>query len=160
MMSMGSHAPLPLPARISSSWRIGIVHSAFHAEVTGGLVRGARECLLNAGIPQGNIKVIQAAGAFEIPLIGSALLQAKEVDAVIGLGVIVQGETHHAQLIAEAAARGIMEIQLKYELPFAFEILYVDILEQARARAGETGNRGEEAARSVLHSLAQIDPLH
>lgn len=157
---MHSSSSLPLPPRISSGWRIGIVHSAFHAEVVSGLVRGALEYLLSAGIPQGNIKVIEAAGSFEIPLIGSALFEAEEVDALIGLGVIVRGETHHAQLIAEAAARGIMDVQLQYGLPFAFEILYVDDIAQAHARAGASGNKGEEAARTVLHSLAQIDPLH
>jgi 6,7-dimethyl-8-ribityllumazine synthase len=150
---------LSLPAHISSSWRIGIIHSTFHADVVSGLVRGAEECLLQAGISRSNIRLWEAAGSFEIPLVGATLLKSREVDALIGLGVIVQGETHHAELIAKAAAHGIMDLQLQYQVPFAFEILYVDTIAQARARAGGEGNRGGEAARTVLHSLAQLMAL-
>ncbi|MFH0851773.1 MAG: 6,7-dimethyl-8-ribityllumazine synthase [Candidatus Peregrinibacteria bacterium] len=147
---------LPLPARISSGWRIGIVHSLCHPELTEKLTESAERVLMEAGLPKGNVRRFPAAGSFEIPLIGASLLKADEVDALIGLGVIVQGETHHAALIAQEAARAMMELQITYRRPFAFEILYVDTLEQARARM----NRGEEAARAVLHSLAQIERLH
>ncbi|MDD5623382.1 MAG: 6,7-dimethyl-8-ribityllumazine synthase [Candidatus Peribacteraceae bacterium] len=145
-----------LPAHVSSSSRIGIVHSSFYPEVVAGLVAGAERALEKAGIVQGNIRLYPAAGSFEIPLIGAALLAEKEADALIGLGVIVEGETHHARLLAESVARGIMDVQLKYGVPFAFEVLYVDVLAQAQERGGAQGNKGAEAARAALHSLAQL----
>ncbi|OIO53509.1 6,7-dimethyl-8-ribityllumazine synthase [Candidatus Peregrinibacteria bacterium CG1_02_54_53] len=144
------------PARISSGWRIGIVHSSFYPEVVSELVKGAQQVLRDAGIAPGNVRTYPVSGSFEIPLIGAALIKEKEVDALIGLGVIVEGETHHARLIAEQTARGIMDLQVRHLTPFAFEILYVHSLEQARARL----RHGAQAAHTVLHSLAQLSPLH
>jgi 6,7-dimethyl-8-ribityllumazine synthase len=153
---MHTHDVLPLPALISSSWRVGIVHSLFHADIVDRLAAAAERTLREAGISQSNIRLYPVAGSFEIPLMGAALLEAKEVDALIGLGVIVEGETHHARLLAESVAHGIMDVQITFAAPFAFEVLYVDAIAQAEERAGDTGNKGEEAARAVLTSLAQL----
>lgn len=147
--------PLPLPAHVSSGWRIGIIHSRYYPEIVAALVEGAEAVLHEAGIAQGNVRRYAAPGSFEIPLIGSALIAAKEVDALIALGVIIEGETHHASLIAGEAARAIMDLQVRHRLPFAFEILYVKTPEQALARK----DRGREAARAVLHALAELEPL-
>ena len=152
-------APLRPPARVSSSWRVGIVHASFYPDEVMNLVQGAERVLREAGLLQSNIRRFPVPGSFEIPLVGAALLEAKEVDALLGIGIIVEGETHHARLIAEAVAHGIMDVQLKYCAPFAFEVLFVKNIEQARARAGAMGNKGEEAAIAVLHSLAQLGPL-
>lgn len=152
---MAGATSLPLPARVSKGWRIGIVHSLYHADLVCALVEGAERVLLEAGIPRGNVRLYAAPGSFEIPLIGAAAFASEEADALIALGVIVEGETRHAELIAREAARAIMDLQLRFRKPFAFEILYVDSMEQARARL----HRGAEAARAVLHSLAQIESL-
>ena len=74
------------------------------------------------------------------------------IGALIGLGIIIEGETHHARLLAEQAARGIMDVQLQYGIPFAFEILYVDSLSLARERL----DKGREAAYAVPHSLEEL----
>lgn len=148
-------SPLPFPGRVSSSWRIGIVHSSFYPEVVTELVTGAQRVLREAGIAPDHVSIHGVPGSFEIPLIASALIAAKQVDALIGLGVIVEGETHHARLIAEHSARAIMDLQVRTLIPFAFEILYVRNMEQARARL----QKGEEAAHAVLHTLAQLASL-
>ena len=150
-----SHSSLPPPASVHPFWRIGIVHSSFYREEVETLVAGARTVLEQAGVHPSAIRTYAVPGSFEIPLIGEALAQAREVDGLIGLGIIVQGETHHAELIAAEAARGCMDVQLRHRIPFAFEILHVDSLDLARARLG----RGENAARAVLHSLALLKQI-
>lgn len=105
--------------------------------------------LLAAGIHASRIFSYAAPGSFEIPVIGKSIAEQKKVDALIALGVIVEGETHHADLIASEAARGVMQVQLSTGIPFAFEILYVKDLSQARDRT----DKGAEAARSVLRTL-------
>lgn len=144
-----------LPARVSSGSRIGIVHSLYYPEVVSALAEGAEQVLYGAGIARGNVRRYAAPGSFEIPLIASGLITAKEVDALIALGVIVEGETHHAALIAREAARALMDLQVRHQLPCAFEILYVDSLQQAVART----DRGAEAARAVLQALATLESL-
>lgn len=136
---------------VDTSWRIGIVAAAYYKEETEAIVASAKEALIEAGISEKNISEWSAPGSFEIPLIGECLAESDEVDALIGIGIIVQGETKHADLIAAESARGIMDVQLRHKIPFAFEILWVHTLEEARERAG----KGKEAAIAVLHSLAE-----
>lgn len=144
---------------VDPQWRIGIVYSSFYTEEVERLVAGAEQVLLKAGIKAGNITEHPVAGSFEIPLLGSILAHEKKVDALIGIGIIVEGETHHAELLARESARGIMDVQVTYGIPFAFEVLYVKKLRDAALRASGADNKGAEAARAVLHSLAQIRKL-
>ena len=159
MSRMRSGTAPPQPMRAGSPWRIGIVHSSFYREEVGRIVAGARKMLEEAGIASKNISEHVAAGSFEIPLIGSVLAKAKKVDALLGIGIIVEGETHHAELLARESARGIMDVQLQYGIPFAFEILYVKNLKDAVLRSTGSSNKGAEAARAVLQSLAEMKRL-
>ncbi len=144
------------PIAADPSWRIGIVASDYYKEEIDGLIAGATQVLRAAGVGDSNIRVVSAPGSFEVPLLGEALARTGSVDALIGFGIIVQGETKHADLLAAESARGIMDVQLRHAMPFAFEILYVASLEDARKRCLGPGNKGEEAAHAVLHSLAEL----
>lgn len=149
--------PRPLPSGIDPAWRIAIVASFYYKEEMDGLVAGAKEVLREAGIPEANVAVWEASGSFEVPLIGAELAHAKAADALIGFGIIVEGKTHHARLLAENVARGIMDIQVRERIPFAFEILYVNDIAQAKERSlPGSGNKGREGASAVLHSLAEL----
>ncbi len=147
------------PGSADPSWKIGIVHSSFYAEDVERLVDGARETLVAAGIPPENISVHPVPGSFEIPLLGAVLAEKKAVHGLIGLGIIVEGETHHAGLVANEAARGMMDVQVRHRVPFVFEVLYVDKLPQARARSKGAGNKGGEAARVVLYTLQEMSKI-
>ncbi len=142
----------PFAGSVDREWRIGIVYASFYKEECDRLVASAEEMLLSAGIPPDHIQKYPVFGSFEIPLIGAALAARKSVDALIGIGIIVQGETRHAALIADQAAEGIMRVQTEHHIPFAFEILAVDTMEQARERL----DQGAQAAQSVLQSLALL----
>ena len=137
------------PIVADPAWRIGIVFSSFYPEITGVMLDSAVKEVLESGIKKSNITLYEVPGSFEIPLIGRNLAEKKSVDALIALGVVVQGETHHAALIAEQSARGIMDVQLRYGIPFAMEVVFVDHLEMARART----NKGVSAAKTVLKVL-------
>ena len=136
-----------LEQSLRPSWRIGIVYSTFYKEEMKAMVDGAVEKLVQIGMKKENISLHPVSGSYEIPLIGAALAKNKSVDALIGLGIIVEGETHHARLVAENTARGMMDIQTTFALPFANEVLYVDTLELAQARL----DKGAVAALCVLH---------
>lgn len=146
-----------LPQLISANpaWKIAIVHASFYKEEVGAMVNSAKQALLAAGIPEANISVHGVYGSFEIPLLGAAIAEAKHADAILGLGIIVEGETDHARLVAEAATHGIMEVQIRHRVPFAFEILLVDDLRYAAERA----DKGAEAAHAALVSLQALAAL-
>ena len=110
---MKQDARLPLPAAVNRAWRVGIIHSSYYRDDVSAMVEGAERVLCASGLPAANIRRIAVPGSFEIPLAGAALARSGEIDGLIGLGIIVEGETHHARLIAEQAARGIMEVQVR-----------------------------------------------
>ncbi|TSC79945.1 MAG: 6,7-dimethyl-8-ribityllumazine synthase [Candidatus Peregrinibacteria bacterium Gr01-1014_25] len=141
------------------AWRIGIVYATYYKEEIAGLVDAATATLREAGVLEANVTLHPAPGSFEVPLIGRALADAKAVDALIGFGIIVQGETKHADLLATESARGIMDVQMRFGLPFAFEILHVHHLDQARERSVGPGSKGREAAYAVLHSLKELQRI-
>ena len=137
------------PAKKLSEVRVGIVYSQWYPEIVEVLRASAIREFVKQGIFKENISEHPSPGSFEIPLIGRTLAQEESVDALIALGVIVEGETHHADLIARETARGCMDIQVHYGIPFGFEVLYVKDIALAQARR----ERGKEAARAVLAVL-------
>ncbi|MBM3231461.1 6,7-dimethyl-8-ribityllumazine synthase [Candidatus Peregrinibacteria bacterium] len=141
--------------RADAHWRIAIVHSSFYPHEMRALVDSAQKALVAAGVPKENIADYPVFGSFEIPLLGAAIARAKKADAIIGLGIIVEGETAHAQLIADAAAHGMMDVQTRTQIPFAFEILLVKSVKEAQERL----SKGAEAVHAVLTALVALSSL-
>ena len=119
----------------------------------------AKAELLKQGIAAKNIIEVQVPGSFEVPLACMHIIERKHVDALIAFGVIVQGQTHHARLIAEQAARALMQLQMDTGVPVAFEVLFVDKLTHAKARSTGKHGKGPHAAQTVLTTLAKLSDL-
>lgn len=151
---MSGTQPMDLPADSDPSWTIGIVAAQWHRDILQPMIDVAVQTFVDAGLDAKNISVYDAPGSFEIPLIGAALIG--KVDALIGFGILLQGETGHAELIAQSTTQAMMDLQVAHKKPFAFEILHVLNLDQAKERAKGPHNKGFEAARSVLFSLAEL----
>jgi 6,7-dimethyl-8-ribityllumazine synthase len=135
------------------SIKIGIVVSEWHPEITEALYLGAEKFLLDNGIKKENIIRKNVPGSFELPL--GAQLLADKTKAVICLGCVIKGETDHYHFICEAVSKGIMDVSLAQNKPVAFGVLTTNNLEQAQNRAGgKFGNKGEDAAFTVLKMLA------
>jgi len=136
--------------------RFAIVASETNAEVTDALVAGALATFEQQGIAPDAVRVLRVAGAFELPMTASKLLQTHVVDAVVCLGAIVRGETPHFEYLAIAVADGIQSVAIDSGVPVTFGVLTCDTLEQARARSGGAkGNKGSEAALAAIE-LAQV----
>ena len=134
------------------SYRIGIVVSEWHSDITEELYKGAERILLLGGIKQENIIRKNVPGSFELPL--EALRLTKKTDAVICLGCVIKGETDHFYFISNTVANGIMNVNLKSKIPVSFGVLTTETIEQAKERAGgKFGNKGEESALVALKML-------
>ncbi len=145
--------------RVNPKWKVAIVRSVWHRDCTDALVSDARKALVEMGIKINNILEIETPGSFEVPLFARYALLKKRVDGVIALGVVLEGETFHARLIAQETARGLMQLQLDTGKPVVFEVLYVRRIEDARARSIGKGAKGPLAAQTLLSSLAKIAEL-
>lgn len=137
-----------------SSFTFGIVVSEWNTEVTEALYEGALKTLLTAGSSPERIIRKNVPGSFELSLGAQWLAEKKEIDAVICLGCVIQGETRHFDFICQACAIGITEVALKYNKPVIFGVLTPDTQKQALDRAGgKHGNKGDEAAATAIKML-------
>lgn len=131
-----------------------IVVAEWNEEITEPLYQGALDALLKLGAKKKNIIRKNVPGSFELPLAAQWMAEKKEVDAVICLGCIIQGETAHFDYICQAVAYGVMKVNLKSNKPVAFGVLTTLNKKQAMDRAGgKYGNKGEEAAVTVVKML-------
>jgi len=142
-----SHVEVPS----AHAFRFGIVVSQWNAGITAALYQGAYDLLLKQGASEDNILTVQVPGSFELTSGADLLLASRDLDAVICLGCVIQGETRHFDFICNAVANGITNVSLKHNKPVIFGVLTTDNLQQATDRAGgRHGNKGEEAAVTAI----------
>lgn len=138
----------------ASSYKFGVVYAEWNYEVTNALKEGAIKTLLENGAKKENIIVKEVPGSFELTLGAQYLAEYSNVDAVICLGCVIQGETRHFDFICDAVAQGITNLNIKYNKPFIFGVLTPDNQQQALDRAGgKHGNKGDEAAVTAIKML-------
>jgi 6,7-dimethyl-8-ribityllumazine synthase len=153
LKSISDYAPDELPD--AADMFFGIVVSEWNTEITGALLEAAVSTLVSAGAKKENILVKYVPGSFELTLGGQLMAENSDLDAIICLGCIIQGETRHFDFICQGVAYGITDLNMNYNMPFIFGVLTTDNQEQARERAGGIhGNKGEEAAITAIKMVA------
>jgi 6,7-dimethyl-8-ribityllumazine synthase len=135
--------------------RFGVVVSDWNSEVTRALLKGAVITLKKHGANDKNIVVKHVPGSFELTLGAQFLAEYDDLDAVICLGCVIQGETPHFTYICQSVTQGITTLNLEYNIPFIFGILTTLSQQQALERAGgKHGNKGDEAAVTAIKMAA------
>lgn len=141
--------------------RVGLVVALYNDFVTNRLRDGALDALRAAGVAQEAIVLVPVPGAFEVPQAARRLASAG-VDAVVGLGCLIRGETPHFDVIAAAVAQGLTRAALDSGVPMTFGVLTTNSAEEALARAGAgRSNKGWEAADAALAMVRlfrRLDP--
>ncbi|MEY4994100.1 MAG: hypothetical protein RIS82_1222 [Actinomycetota bacterium] len=130
----------------ASGLQIAIVVTSWHTEITGGLLAGAERALKAAG--NDTYEIWRVPGAFELPLGAQKAIDAG-ADAVIALGVVIQGETPHFEYVCNSATDGLTRVQLDSGVPIGFGLLTVDNEQQALDRAGLEGSKEDKGAEAV-----------
>jgi len=143
-----------------STKKFAIVVAEWNSEVTEKLFEGAYETLLKYGASADNIERGNVPGSFELTLGAHWYAQREDIDAVIALGVVIQGETKHNDYINHAVAQGITNISIKNNKPVIFGVLTPNTMEQAIDRAGGVhGNKGDEAAMTAIKMVGLKDMI-
>lgn len=137
-----------------------IVVARFNSFIVDKLLEGAIDTLRRHGVPDEDITVIKAPGAFELPVLTRNVLATGTYDAVIALGAVIRGGTPHFEYVAGECVKGLSVVSLESRIPVAFGVLTVDTIEQAIERAGtKAGNKGAEAALSAIEMVSVINKL-
>ncbi|MGZ6545707.1 MAG: 6,7-dimethyl-8-ribityllumazine synthase [Actinomycetota bacterium] len=140
--------------------RVAVVAARFNDLVTRKLVDGALRCLDAHDVREDDVDVFWVPGAFEIPIVAQRVAAGGAYDAVVCLGAVIRGETAHFDLVANEAARGIADVARHTGVPVVFEVLAVDSLAQAEARAGGVhGNKGWEAVEVALTMASLLEAV-
>ena len=147
---MAGHAPDVAVKELPGA-KIAIISATWHDDICADLIAGAERACVAA---KAESTVIRVPGSFELPLAAQFAFE-KGFDAAVVLGVVVQGDTPHFTFICDAVANGIMDLNIKYQIPVIFGVLTTNTLKQAQERSGgKHGNKGVEAAATALQMIA------
>jgi 6,7-dimethyl-8-ribityllumazine synthase len=131
--------------------RFGIVVSEWNETITSGLHQGAVEALLENGVNDDDIVTWHVPGSFELVYGSKKMLQTQNVDAVIAIGSVIQGETKHFDFVCEAVSQGIKDLNVQTDVPVIFCVLTDNTMQQAIDRSGgKHGNKGTEGAVAAI----------
>jgi 6,7-dimethyl-8-ribityllumazine synthase len=149
----------PASRQVATKRRFAIVASQFNSEFVQGLVDHAvRE--FRVMVPEAEFNLHQVPGAFEIPVVVRELARQKRADVILAMGVILQGKTDHAQLIAQSVTDALQQIAIEDGVPVIDAVLSLKTETQARERClQDEMNRGTQAARAAVQMANVIAEL-
>ncbi|HUO44374.1 MAG TPA: 6,7-dimethyl-8-ribityllumazine synthase [Burkholderiales bacterium] len=139
--------------------RIGIAVARFNADVADGLLSSCTAALAGLGVGSGDIRIVEVPGALELPLVLQKMAQSGGFDALIALGAVIRGETHHFEIVANESAAGIMQVTLDSGVPVANGVLTTDDDDQAEARMAQKGADCAAVAVEMANLLRQLELL-
>lgn len=138
------------PAVTDAKRSFAIVASKFNGRFVQGLIDHATDELRSLA-PAAMIALHQVPGAFEIPVVVREIAKTKNIDAVLALGVILQGSTTHAEHLSHSVTNALQQIALEYGVPVINAVLGLENEHQAQERCLEKRiNRGIEAAQAAV----------
>ncbi len=145
----------PAAAETGGAPAVCVLVSRYNESVTGAMLEGAVAAYRARHGKEGVLAVVEAPGAFELPVLVATAAATGLYEGVVALGCIVRGETSHDRVLGQAVAWGLTDASLSTGVPIGFGVLTVDDVGQALARAGgDKGNKGAEAMDAVLDTIA------
>ena len=138
------------------SLNVGIVYSRFNEPVVKELLNSCVDQLILEGIDENHILKKEVPGALEIPMIINAYATKKKFDVLIGVGAVIRGETYHFEVVSDQSANGLMQVQLRHNIPVINAIITTNSGEEAFAR---TKIKGKEAAAGAIEMALLVSDI-
>lgn len=125
--------------------RIGVVVSEFNYDITMMMLERAKEHaqFLGAEITQ----TIKVPGVFDMGLAIKKLLEKKDIDGVVALGAVIEGETEHDEIVIQHTSRKIADLSLEYDKPIGLGITGPGM---TRLQAQDRIDRAKSAVEAVV----------
>ena len=139
----------------AKDFRFGIVVSEWNPDITRNLQKGAIETLIDCGAKEENIISWDVPGSFELVYGAKKMIESQNLDAIIAVGNVIQGETKHFDFVCEGVTQGIIDLNVKYDTPVIFCVLTDNTRQQSIERSGgKLGNKGVECAVAAIKMAA------
>ena len=135
---------------------VGIIYSRFNKPVVKELLNSCVDQLIFKGVDEKHILQKEVPGALEIPIMINAYAITKKFDVLIGVGAVIRGETYHFEVVSDQSANGLMQVQLKHNIPVINAIITTNSGEEAFAR---TKIKGKEAADGAIEMAIMMGSL-
>ncbi len=145
------------PGRDGAGLKVGIVRARFNEPIGVVELEACLGRLAELGVAGADITVVAVPGSLETPLALQRLAATEGYDALIALGAVIRGETHHFEVVANESASGLMQVQLDTGIPVANGILTTDTEAQAEARAAPKGRDCADVAVEMANLLRAVD---
>ena len=138
------------------SLNVGIVYSRFNEPVVKELLNSCVDQLILEGIDENHILKKEVPGALEIPMMINAYATKKKFDVLIAVGAVIRGETYHFEVVSDQSANGLMQVQLRHNIPVINAIITTNSGEEAFAR---TKIKGKEAAAGAIEMALKVNDI-
>jgi len=133
-----------------AAFRIGIAAARFNEPLIDGLLARVVAGLRAAKVREANITVVRVPGSHEVPWAAQALARGGRYDCVMGLGVLIAGDTHHHEMVGASVSHALQRVAIDRQVPVINGVMVVNSLAQAKARCVGKINRGAEFAAAAL----------
>ena len=131
--------------------KFGLVAARFNDFFVSHLVDGAVDTIVRHGGAAENIELAWVPGSYEIPFAVKKMLDSGKYDAIIAMGVVIQGATPHAGYINNEIAKSLAQLGMESGTPVTYGMITADNIEQAIERSGtKAGNKGADAAHAAI----------
>jgi 6,7-dimethyl-8-ribityllumazine synthase len=142
---------MPKKEREGNGIRIAIVGSEFNYDITTVMIERAREEIDFLGAELG--PVVKTPGVYDMPIAVQALMGRKDVDAVVTLGAVIEGETSHDEVIMNQAARKLTDLSVEFSKPLGLGISGPG---ETRLQAQDRIENAAAAVRSVVKMVRRL----
>lgn len=138
-------------ADVLARQRYAIIVADWNSEITFALAQGAVDTLRKHGVQEQNISLTHVPGTVELTFAASKVMQEQDLDAIIVIGCVIQGDTPHFDYVCQSVTQGVTKLNAKGLVPVIFSVLTTLDKQQALDRAGgKLGNKGVEGAYTAI----------
>ncbi len=137
-----------------TDFRIGIAAARFNGELVDGLLARVMDALRAASVKEVNLTVVRVPGSHEVPWAAQTLATGSQCDCIIGLGVLLAGDTNHHEMVGQSVSHALQRVALDTRTPVINGVIVANSVEQARERCVGRINRGAEFAQAALEMAA------
>ncbi len=96
---------------------------------------------------------IYVPGAYDMPLAIKKLLENKDIDAVVTVGCVIEGDTSHDEVVVAQVTRKMTDLSLEYNKPVALGISGPGMTRMQAMERMDYAKRAVEAAVKLIQRV-------